>query len=69
LLPLVGLTVVIFQIPPKLISGAFQDGGKDVVYFVASISASFGQNRYFSTHKMTENQQQQQKHSSDFQIR
>jgi len=36
---------------------AFQDGGKNVNYFVASIPASFGQNFHFSTHKMAENQQ------------
>jgi len=48
---------VIFQILPELSSGAFQDGGKDVNYFVASIPASFGQNFHFSTHKMAENQQ------------
>jgi len=48
---------VIFQIVPKFSSGAFQDGGKCVNYFVASIPASFGQNFHFSTHKMAENQQ------------
>jgi len=56
-----------FQIFPKFSSGAIQDGGTNVNYFVASISASFGQNFHFSPHKMAENQQQ--KHSSDFELR
>jgi len=55
------------SLPQKFISGAFQDGGKDVNYFVASISARFGQNFYFSTHKMVG--KNKTKHSSDFQIR
>jgi len=50
------VSCVIFQILPKFSSGAFQDGGKNVNYFVASIPASFGQNFHFSTHKMAENQ-------------
>jgi len=48
---------VIFQILSKFSLGAFQNGGKDVNYFVASIPASFGQNFHFLTHKMAENQQ------------
>jgi len=42
----------------KFSSGAFQDGGKEVNYFVASIPASFGQKFYLLTQKkMAENQQ------------